>query len=516
MRRVRRGARFSLAIAILPIVGMMGSVALAMFGATTGGSGADTASYALTCSAAGIPISLPAVVTEGVLASDPVNPGSTDNLKTDSADVPDSAFGLYNSSTNPTGVNLLNGPDTGLGIVLQFPSNLEPLTTAGDTVTFSGTVPLTVANGSGSPSLAVNGGFTVPTTYPANAAVVITATQSGTITAGSSGNLSVAEPQFTSGSPLNLSIALGSTSIPITCTDTGVETIDSATNSGGSTGSTTTTTTGATTGTTTPTTASSTTTTTQPATGTSAQCAAKSTASTGSAPTLAADPGTCLSGGTVVSVTGSGFDPGSSGAILECNNSPGEPSVALGSPINKTVPVGCSGTALVNVVSTSSTGTLSTKYAIVTGTTGPPCGGSLVVSCPIADSADHNPGADAANYPCPPTAAQLAAGATCQLDFGDAGGKSQAVPISFVSAPTPSAVTTAAGAPTNSASTSSPTTAASTLAFTGPGPGIWMIAFGGILLIDLGYLLLTVYYRPRELVTVVGRRCRRVIGGPSS
>jgi hypothetical protein len=43
------------------------------------------------------------------------------------------------------------------------------------------------------------------------------------------------------------------------------------------------------------------------------------------------------------------------------------------------------------------------------------------------------------------------------------------------------------------------------LASTGVGPGVWALAIGGLIFIDLGYLLLTAYYRPRELFALVGR-----------
>jgi hypothetical protein len=51
------------------------------------------------------------------------------------------------------------------------------------------------------------------------------------------------------------------------------------------------------------------------------------------------------------------------------------------------------------------------------------------------------------------------------------------------------------------------------LAFTGPGPDLWVLAIGGILLIDLGYLVLTIYYRPRELFALARRKVRRMFGG---
>jgi hypothetical protein len=51
-----------------------------------------------------------------------------------------------------------------------------------------------------------------------------------------------------------------------------------------------------------------------------------------------------------------------------------------------------------------------------------------------------------------------------------------------------------------------------TLAFTGAGPGVWFMAAGGLLLLDLGFLVLTMYYRPRELVSGTGRRISRSFG----
>jgi hypothetical protein len=142
-------------------------------------------------------------------------------------------LGLYNASSNPNGVNLLNGPDTGLGVVVEFPAALEPLTTAGDTVSFSGTLPLTVTGGIGTPSLNLSGSFTVPAPYPTNAAIAIRGTQSGTITAGQQTSMTVTQPQFTSTSPLTLTITIGTTNVPITCTSSTVETLDTATITGG-------------------------------------------------------------------------------------------------------------------------------------------------------------------------------------------------------------------------------------------------------------------------------------------
>ncbi|HLM96731.1 MAG TPA: hypothetical protein VK283_10480 [Acidimicrobiales bacterium] len=245
---------------------------------------------------------------------------------------------------------------------------------------------------------------------------------------------------------------------------------------------------------------------------------------------MTANPGTCLNGGSVVTVTGSGFDDSSAGALLECNNASGEPTVALtlGS-IKESLPVGCTAPTTAGLITTSSSGGLSGKVTIVAGTVGPPCGGSgdLFSSCPATDSAGVSPATDAPKYPCPPTTAQTSAGDSCVIAFGDSGSKQQTVNISFVpaaaastaqggSASVTQAASTGTAAATTGASTtatSTPSTSASTLAFTGAGPGIWFTLLGGLLLLDLGYLMVTVFYRPREFAHRLGRTVRTMFGG---
>lgn len=282
---------------------------------------------------------------------------------------------------------------------------------------------------------------------------------------------------------------------------------------------------GGTTTTTTTTTTTLTTTTTTTATTTTVPCNAKPTTSSGS-PSLTADPGTCLNGGTVVIVSGSGFDASSAGAVLECSGDSGQPTVSLPAPINQAVPVGCSGISASGLVTTTSSGTFSTTFTIGAGTVGPPCGGSDLVACPATDGAGQAPAADAAKYPCPPTPTQMASGVTCVLAFGDAGGKQGMVSISFVPAPTaapaspshPASTSSSdAGASTSPASSSgTPTAPASSsgqpLAFTGAGRGLWLLGISGLVLINLGVLVLTLYYRPREMLALVGRRSRRELG----
>jgi hypothetical protein len=265
-------------------------------------------------------------------------------------------------------------------------------------------------------------------------------------------------------------------------------------------------------------TTTTTTTTTQPTmTTTTVPCTAKSTTSSGS-PNLTADPGTCLNGGTAVSMTGSGFDASSAGAVLECNGDSSEPTVSLPAPISQTVPVGCSGISAAGLVTTTSSGSFSTTFTIGAGTVGPPCGGTDLVACPATDSAGQAPATDAANYPCPPTAAQITAGVTCVLAFGDAGGKQATVPISFVPAPTaappgpvhsssaPSSGSASSVSSPDSTGSATPASPAQPLAFTGIGPGLWLLGISGLVLINLGILVLTLYYRPREMLALVGRR----------
>jgi len=239
---------------------------------------------------------------------------------------------------------------------------------------------------------------------------------------------------------------------------------------------------------------------------------------------MTVNPATCLNGGTKVTVSGSGFDAGSLGNVLECNNAKGQPTVALPSPVNENVQVSCTGisTAAGALITVGADGTFSASFTVIAGKTGPPCGSAyLIKTCPSTDSTGGNPVADAANYPCPPTAAQVAAGDQCSLAFGDSNGATQTVLISFVSAPTPGGGSSGASsgssgtsgtANSSTTATTTPATAASTLAFTGSGPDTWYTLFGALLLLDLGFLLLTLYYRPRELAAMLRHGVSRTFG----
>ena len=64
-------------------------------------------------------------------------------------------------------------------------------------------------------------------------------------------------------------------------------------------------------------------------------------------------------------------------------------------------------------------------------------------TCPTADSGGAVPATDAAEYPCPPTAAQIAAGDNCTVSYGDPPeASSKSAPISYIPAPTPGSGTT--------------------------------------------------------------------------
>jgi hypothetical protein len=180
--------------------------------------------------------------------------------------------------------------------------------------------------------------------------------------------------------------------------------------------------------TTTTTTTSSTTTTTLP-------CEGQPATTTSLGVTMTVTPGTCLIGGAVVALSGSGFDPNSVGIPLECNDDSSQPTVTmniLGD--NETFPVSCSALAVSHAVSTTSAGDIASgaTFRVVAGTTGPPCGasGDLAPTCPV-DSSGNDAAVDAAQYPCPPTPTQEAQGISCSLGFSDFAGKQQRVDLSF-------------------------------------------------------------------------------------
>ncbi|HTZ10653.1 MAG TPA: hypothetical protein VMB72_16390 [Acidimicrobiales bacterium] len=186
-------------------------------------------------------------------------------------------------------------------------------------------------------------------------------------------------------------------------------------------------------------------------------------------PTLSASPSTKLTNGEAVTVTGSGFAKNSIGNILECNDDPKQPTVALGSPVDSSVPVSCIPPSLGKLVTTNKKGDVSATFDVQTGTTGPPCGPSPdAATCPATDSAGNPPATDAAKYPCPPTAAEESAGDACELTYGDETGESADVIILFGSEtpPTTSTSTTSTSSTTTTSTTSTTTTSTTTTSTT--------------------------------------------------
>lgn len=130
-----------------------------------------------------------------------------------------------------------------------------------------------------------------------------------------------------------------------------------------------------------------------------------------SGPSFIVTPGTTnLVSGDQITVTGSNYYPTSPGSILECSTAKTasgnpQPTVELDGLSFANVPVSCS--APNQTFETDSSGDFTQTFTIVTGITGPP---NRAKSGTAYDEAQ--------DYPCPPTAAQIKAGATCEILVG--------------------------------------------------------------------------------------------------
>lgn len=244
------------------------------------------------------------------------------------------------------------------------------------------------------------------------------------------------------------------------------------------------------------------------------------TAVASASPTIGVTPSTALTNGQVIVVAGSGLTTSTYGYLLECNDAPSEPTVNLGAPFDVTLPVGCSPPSLKHLVVTGPSGDLAATFGVLEGRKfGPPCGPYANVSgCSGLDSAKKKPGADAQNYPCPPSPAQETAGVTCSIVFIDSSGDRASTQIAFQGGgpPAPTTTTTVAKTTTTTAakktsatttttkatttaatgSSGTPTTAVPTptassqqLAFTGPGPALGLLFLTGVAVTLLGVLL---------------------------
>ena len=180
---------------------------------------------------------------------------------------------------------------------------------------------------------------------------------------------------------------------------------------------------------------------------------------------ISVSPSTGLTGGKNVTVTGSGLAADVPGYILECNTTPGEPTIGIGPPFDTRVPVGCSAPSLRRIARTSVSGTLAVTFRVHEGRkVGPPCGVPPVIGgCRGDDSAHLHPHKDAQNYPCPPSPLQQEAGFTCVLTWIDTAGDHPSTKIAFLGAitPTPPGASSGSPPPTSPGSSTTPTTAAS-------------------------------------------------------
>ncbi|HEY5024534.1 MAG TPA: hypothetical protein VII76_06130, partial [Acidimicrobiales bacterium] len=182
-----------------------------------------------------------------------------------------------------------------------------------------------------------------------------------------------------------------------------------------------------------------------------------------------------LTAGQTVNVAGTGFSPGALASIVQCNSDPAQPVIFF---LGNDIPVSCSPLAIVTVPSTGANkGKLAGTHVLTTGTVGPPITGQpdvctqvVPTSSTIANCTTTGVAAtDAANYPCPPTAAQQAAGGTCVLAIGDQAGDRGIGVILFGSEPPPpSTTTTLAGGTTTTTIAGTTTTTAGTTTTVAP------------------------------------------------
>ncbi len=247
-------------------------------------------------------------------------------------------------------------------------------------------------------------------------------------------------------------------------------------------------------------------------------------------PVLTVSPDSGVTPGQNVTVTGSGYAANSLGSVLQCSGDPTVPMVTLPAPVGQTINVSCQALNILKLTSTNGSGGFTTTWKILSGTVGPPCGPPpAAATCPATDSAGIAPATDAANYPCPPTPAQQAAGVTCYIEYGDATLESAKASFTFAGEATAGAPATTAPAP---ATTAPPTTAAHTtattapvavapttvapatapvvapaaapstapLASTGPGPDLWIVGIIGFIALYLGTWLVVLVDRPNNVL----------------
>jgi hypothetical protein len=137
---------------------------------------------------------------------------------------------------------------------------------------------------------------------------------------------------------------------------------------------------------------------------------------------ITATPNTGLHNGDTVTVNGQNFH--ALAGVMECNSDLSQPVVAYTSVF---LPVSCTDPAAHIVTPGGPVNSFTTPVVVKTGTVGPPIG--------AIDSMGNPAAVDAANYPCPPTPAEQAAGVTCEILVGDLALEVAAAPIVFAGQP---------------------------------------------------------------------------------
>ena len=187
---------------------------------------------------------------------------------------------------------------------------------------------------------------------------------------------------------------------------------------------------------------------------------------------------TGLAAGDVIDVTGTGFTPGATASIVQCNDDPTQSQVLF---LGNYIPVSCSTLSLTAIGSSGKKkGTLTGTQTMKTGQVGPPVDNTSLAPIGCVTFAPNsttvtvtipgcttsgNPETDAANFPCPPTAAQEAAGDTCVLAIGDTDGDRAIGTVLFGSETLPTTTTTtttSSTTPTSSTTTTTSPTSTST------------------------------------------------------
>ncbi len=197
-----------------------------------------------------------------------------------------------------------------------------------------------------------------------------------------------------------------------------------------------------------------------------------------SGPHLVATPSTGLNGGSLVTVTGSGFDANSFGGLSECSAVSAQPSVSVG---GRALPVSCTNPLKVAVTTDRHGSFTASPFSVVVGVPGPPASGT--------DNRGGSATSDAAAFPCPPTPAQVVAGNLCEITFFDAAGTATSTSIAFVASPSPAPAAgpavhaSAPGTPSSTTPATSGPSGNGTLAQTGINV-VRLVASGALMIVS--------------------------------